>query len=116
MRPDRRRHGMDQDQDRKCQQGNGGDNQLIAQQEGEERTATYVLLSRRILHQVLHDVLRRTRSDPSSLARTGDRQLRSPAFPWVQPLLLSFPLACASCDFPLPEHRQRVRCDNGRLG
>jgi len=102
---------MDQDQER----GKGSDDNQLIVQEGKEKKATYVLLSRRILDQVLHDMLRRTRSNPPSLAWTGDRQLWSPALPWVRPLLLPFPLACAPCDLPFPEHRQRMRCDDGRL-
>jgi len=95
----------------------GDDNQLIAQQRtAKEEMATYVLLSRRILHQVLYDVLSRTRSDPPSLTWTGDRQLWPPALPWVRPLLLSLPLARASCDLPFPKHRQRMWRDDGRLG
>lgn len=78
----------------------------------ETEEKTHILVPRRISNQILHDMLRRTRSHSTSLTRPRNRHLRPPALPRVHPLLLPPPLTPSVPLLSLPEHRQRMRRDD----
>lgn len=79
----------------------------------DEGSATHIFVARRVPHQILHNVLRCACSNSSSSSRSSHWQLRHFALARVHTVLLTLPLRSPG-NLPVPEHRQRMRRDDGR--
>ncbi len=80
-----------------------------------QNVSTHVFVSGGVPDKVLYNVLSGTCTDPAALPRTSDWQFGSLAFARIQTVLVALPLRTPRV-FTIPEHRQRMRCDDCRGG